>query len=173
VVEITAEIVRNLLSYDPETGWLIWRSTRSRGAKAGQRAGGIHHAGHRKLMLFGKSYLEHRLAFLWMTGQWPEHQIDHINQDKADNRWSNLREATHGQNSANRSISRTKNHGLPRGVSPQRGTRRFTAQIKQGGKIKHLGAYPTPEEAHTAYLRAAREAFGEFLPRELQHAPDT
>lgn len=153
---LTAEEARRHLSYDPETGefrWLIGGKGRPGvGAIAGCRSDAL---GYWSIGLHRRRYWAHRLAWLMTHGQWPEHQIDHINGDRADNRLANLREATHAENQQNRHKSRPNKYGL-RGVdfSPQLG--RYRARVVFRGVKHNLGYFDTVEEAHTAYLEAAR-----------------
>ena len=158
-----AELVRDLFNYDPETGLLRWRKAVSRhaaGAVAGTVRGDKRYI---EVRCAGKYYGAHRLAFLWMTGRWPNPEIDHINQDGTDNRWSNLREATKAQNAANRRVAKTSQTGLKGVIRVTRdGITKFEARIRLNGKQKHLGRYETGQEAHQAYVRAAEQAHGAF-----------
>jgi hypothetical protein len=94
-----------------------------------------------------------------MTGSWPEADIDHINRDRADNRWENLRPATRGENLRNAKTRRHSRTGV-KGVAAH--GLRFAAYIRLEGKKKHLGVFDTADEAHAAYLASARENFGRF-----------
>ena len=153
---ITAERLRELLTYDPETGVFRRRIARVGGkAAAGQIAGTIRKdSGARQICLDCKVYLAHRLAWLYMTGKWPKDQIDHCNVNPSDNRWVNLREATPSQNGANKRVQRA---GL-KGVVFHKQKQKYMAQIKS----EYLGLFETEHEAHDAYLRAAKEMYGEF-----------
>jgi hypothetical protein len=157
MTEITAERLREVLDYDPLTGRFTWRVT-SRRTRAGQIAG-RYNQGYWKIGIDGKLYLAHRLAWLYMTGEFPTLNIDHIDRDGTNNRWSNLREATQAQNLAN-SRRYCNNKGGFKGVL-QRGPS-WLAQIQPNGRPIHLGMFPTPEAAHAAYMAAARKYFGEF-----------
>jgi hypothetical protein len=107
----------------------------------------------------GKRYYAHRLAWLYMTGKFPDQQIDHIDQDGTHNIWRNLREATNTQNAAN---SRRRNNASGfKGVFWQR-SRRWRASIMVNSRRIHLGYFNTPEEAYAVYLAAAQKYFGEF-----------
>jgi hypothetical protein len=100
---LTQARLRELLSYDPETGTFIWR-TRSnpRGPDlTGRRAGGLDGEGYWHIRIDGKLYGGHRLAWLWVHGRLPNGRLDHINRSQADNRIANLREANPSQNRAN------------------------------------------------------------------------
>lgn len=103
--------------------------------------------------------MAHRLAWLIVTGCWPTHEIDHINGSKADNRLCNLRAATPEQNKRN--THHRNNTGLI-GASYSSVNGKFRAQIRVGGKRKFLGWFTNAEDAHTAYVDAARKYHGEF-----------
>lgn len=153
--------VRTLFDYEPATGFLRWRVRRSRHA-AGAVAGTmkIKHGKqwYVQVRFEGQWFAAHRLAFAWMTGRWPEHQIDHINLDRADNRWANLREATASQNSANRGAARTSKTGVKGVIVVERyGVKKYEARIRIDGKQKHLGRFDSAQEAHRAYILAAGE----------------
>ena len=160
---------REKLSYNPETGDLIWGEKaycRLRGKKAGTK----HSHGYLALCINidgrTKRLYAHRVAWLLQYGEWPPEgmQIDHINGDPADNRIANLRLATRSQNMAN--VRQPRHSSSPyKGVTyhPKAGpSKTWKAQIKLDGKRKHLGLYATPEEAHEAYKAAAIKYFGEF-----------
>ena len=103
-----------------------------------------------------------RLAWLYMTGEWPKGDVDHKDRNKANNKWANLRDATQSQNQANTTARASCQSGLkgayPHGQNPGR----WTGQIKHNGKTLYLGSFDTPEEAHAAYRIKALELFGEF-----------
>ncbi len=146
-----------LMNYDPLTGHLIWRINRGTRARAGQIAGALDPQGYVVIGVNNRSYLAHRLVYLHQTGQWPPLEIDHINQNKSDNRWLNLRLATPSQNKANRAKYKGK---LPKGVA--RNGRGYNAYITAGKIRAHLGYFPTAEQAHAAYCEAAQQAFGAY-----------
>ena len=98
---ITHERLLEILRYDPDSGHFFWRGAHGNGL-GGKRAGYTRKKnGYRGIRPDCVAYAEHRLAWFYMTGAWPERHIDHINRDVTDNRWANLREATSGQNNAN------------------------------------------------------------------------
>jgi hypothetical protein len=159
--ELTAAKLRSVLDYEPDTGIFRWKVKRiGRGkSNVGDIAGTSAPKGNRKVGLFRQRYEESRLAFLWMTGKWPPNLVDHINSDRSDNRWSNLRPANHSQNGANakgRSLTGFK------GVTIDRRRGRFKSQIKVNYQMINLGSFDTAEQAHAAYLVAAKSHFGEF-----------
>jgi hypothetical protein len=149
---VTAEYVRSVLNYDAISGRFTW----SNGKPAGTRKD----SGYIRIIINGSSYYAHRLAWLYMTGEWPAHDIDHKNREPSDNRWSNLRHATRSENNANRP-KRANSRGRLKGIYLS-GSGRWTASIRYGGKERYLGSFSTEEDAHAAYVRAAREIFGEF-----------
>ena len=155
---LTQKRLKELLCYDPDTGLFSWARGRS-GCKKGQVVGYTNGRGWLRVKLDGKHYKLHRLAFLYMDGEFPSEEVDHANGVKSDNRWCNLRKATRSQNMANRKSGGNSVTGY-RGVLPSGD--RFWAQITKDGKRVHLGMYDCPKEAHKAYCKAAKELYGEF-----------
>lgn len=155
-MDLTQERLKELLSYDPLTGVFLWKvSRRGRFAKVGAVAGGPDQRdGYIIICVDQKLYRAHRLAWFYMTGEWPADEIDHIDLDKVNNRFENLREATHKQNSHNRP-KRGYTFDKRRGV--------FVAQIRIDGKHKHLGQFKTTSEAIAAYNKAALIYHGQFV----------
>lgn len=169
---LSAEFVRSVLTYDPETGFFRWRrrsdrpkrwNTRYAGSVAGQMS-----SGYRCIQLESTcgAYRACRLAWLYMTGEWPADQIDHINGVRWDDRWENLRAADNSQNNANRGAQRNNQSCGVRGVSFHALTGKWAARIKAKGVPYYLGLFPTVEEAAAAYAEAARRLHGEFSRTE-------
>jgi HNH endonuclease len=156
---LTAERLREVLDYNPETGVFTWKMSHGNGVKAGNVAGRNAGRGYRQISVDKKLYGEHRLAFLFMTGEFPPQFVDHIDCDPSNNRWRNLRSATLSQNGANRRLNTNNKVGL-KGVKFNRG--KFVATIKKDGKMTHLGRFATADAAHKAYNNAATETFGQF-----------
>jgi hypothetical protein len=162
---ITAERLRELATYEPDTGIFRWkmRSARTGGGRAlpGAAFGKHLRNGYMVVIIDCKRYSYHRLAWLYMTGEWPPHPrvIDHINRDKADNRWSNLRLASRSQNARNR--AQRKDSGNPYKGIFQQSDGKWGAQI-----MLKLGTADTPEEAQALYMAAARWYYGEFASSE-------
>lgn len=152
---ITAQELRERLDYDPVSGVFRWKTSASNRIRVGSTAGCINTIGYCQIYIGSKPYLAHRLAWLHVFGAWPDGVIDHINGNRSDNRICNLREATRAQNNANARVRSDNTSGL-KGVSPLHG--RWAAQA--GGV--YLGLFDTPEEAHAAYVAAAKERFGNF-----------
>jgi HNH endonuclease/AP2 domain len=159
---LTAECLRELLNYNPETGDFVWRvkrNSRGGGVRPGTVARYVFPSGYRGIRTGGCLYLAHRLAWLWTTGAWPVAEIDHINGVRADNRWSNLREATRAQNARN---TRRPAHNTSGFKGIYRTSNKWAAKIRLNGKQIHLGTFGTPEAAGAAYAVAVRWMFGEF-----------
>lgn len=154
-----AATLRSLIRYDPDTGVFVWLVTRARGARAGGMAGSLDKRGYRNIKVCGRRHFAHRLAFLYMTGRHPVRQIDHKNTVHDDNRWDNLREAGPSENTHNRPAQSNNASGF-KGVSKKRS--RWRAVIRHKGKQQFLGVFETPEQAHAAYVIAAKSIYGEF-----------
>jgi hypothetical protein len=146
---LTAERLRELLDYNPETGIFRWNVA----ARAGTVVGCLNR-GYRVIRVDRMLYRAHRLAWLHVYGCWPTDEIDHINGIKDDNRLANLREVTCAENQQNRRSARTDNKTGLLGVSSSQGG--FQAQIKVNCKLFFLGRFATAELAHAAYLEAKR-----------------
>lgn len=163
--DLTAQRLRELVSYDPETGLFIWLP-RALSAFASLRSHAVWHAryaGKQAGGFTGPGYVTingitaHRLAWLYVYGQWPAGEIDHINGVRTDNRISNLRDVDRKTNAQN--LRRmAKESGTPMGVffNARKRERAYSANLKIDGRTKHLGYFDTPEMAHAAYLDAKR-----------------
>jgi hypothetical protein len=157
---LTVERLRQVLSYDPDTGIFIWKLGTARG-RPGAQAGVTGPLGYRYMAVDGRRYLAHRLAWFYAYGRWPKDQLDHINGERDDNRMGNLREATAAQN--------TWNGERKAGATGYRGVRkkgnRFNAQIMVGNLRVSLGWFATVEEAAAAYAEARARFHGEFASK--------
>lgn len=161
---LTQEELLFLLHYDPDTGVFEWTKDASKGWHHHLRrgvAGTIDKKGYRAIMIKGQKYKAHRLAWMYITGVWPVNQIDHINNIKDDNRFSNLREASNAQNVRNQGMRKSNSSGF-RGVGKVKRWNRWYAAIFVGGKRLHLGFFRTAEEASVVYEEAAKRYGGEF-----------
>lgn len=157
---LTSGEVRQLLTYVPQSGIFYWAVGRP-GASRGKRAGRVSRAGYREIGICNQFHRENRLAFLLMTGKWPDIDVDHINGVKHDNRWNNLRLATRSQNMANVRARRNNSSGHP-GVVWDKDRSLWRAQIRLGGVKKNLGRFSSKEDAVNAVNLAARTQWGEF-----------
>jgi hypothetical protein len=146
--DLTAQRLRELLDYNPETGLL------TRLVPPKRVTGSPSKRGYIELFLLGSKFRAHRLAFLYMTGDWPRYEVDHIDGNKGDNRWANLRDVPKKTNQENRRIATKSNKLGILGVCCTRG--RYMASIQENGKKRTLGRFPTAEEAYAAYLDAKR-----------------
>jgi hypothetical protein len=160
-MSLTAERLRELLHYNPETGIFTRLVRTARRVRVGDIAGSLNRGGYWQIAVDGRSYLAHRLAWFYMTGKWPTGDLDHHNLCGSDNSWTNLRQATDSQNNANRRLRSTNTSGL-KGVSWSKARSKWHARIKINGKDRHLGFSDCRAAAHFAYVIAADEAFGEF-----------
>lgn len=152
---LTAARLRELLHYDPETGIFTRRSWSGGRLAAGARTGRPNVQGYRETQLAGVKYKEHRLAWLYMTGEWPKHTIDHINGIRDDNRFENLRDVNRFINKQN--TRRAPSHSTTGFLGVSRHQSKWQASIRVNNKQLYLGRYETPEDAHAAYLSAKRE----------------
>ena len=157
-----AETLRVMLHYSPESGkwtWLQCGHSRFNGRRADHPRD--KKRSYRIVTIEKTKYYAHRLAWLYMTGEWPVSDLDHRDLDKSNNIWSNLRLATDQLNNANK---KPKIRALPKGVDRRSDSihRPYQARIKYNNKSIHLGQFSTPEEAGRAYRRAAKRYFGEF-----------
>jgi hypothetical protein len=157
--DITAARVRELLDYDPATGIFTRKVRLAQRHQVGDRAdfivtgGGL--AGYYRGGIDSKRFLAHRLAWLYVNGEWPQQEIDHINGDPGDNRIANLRDVPARINAENKRGPRKDNACGQRGVMAHQG--RWRARIQVDGQTMHIGMYDTPQEAHDAYIAAKLE----------------
>lgn len=154
---LTQKRVRELFVYDPDTGDLYNRVGRNNSSKKGARVRAKNNWGYYVVRVDYKLYLVSRIIWLYMTGNFPEKFLDHINHIRDDNRWCNLREVTRAQNQQNMS---KKKGSLYKGVEVSRN--KFTARIRANGQRFYLGSFLTREEAAAAYDNAARKLHNEF-----------
>lgn len=159
-MELTQAILREWLTYSHETGEFRWSKQPHGGPrKAGDLAGSKLPIGYWAIRLQMKLYYAHRLAWLYMTGEWPAEEVDHINGNPLDNSWRNLRAATSSQNKINR---RPSSRDLPKGVYAHKASGLYHAKVQKSGRVFSLGYHKTPELAHAAYRLAAEKVHGEF-----------
>lgn len=159
-----AKRVRELLNYDPETGIIRWRvdrycwGGRRRHIEAGQIAGTLSKQnGYRFINIDNRPHPAHRLAWVWMRGEYPQADIDHLNGRRDDNRWSNLRDASRLINLQNiRRPKANKKHGNLLGTAWHAKSKAWRALIKVDGRQKCLGYFKTEPDAHKAYIEAKR-----------------
>lgn len=164
---LDADYLRQILHYSPETGVLTWKDRRDiapgpNSRLAGTVAGSINPYGHRQIMIHGRFYVAHCIAWAIMKGQWPDHQIDHKNTDPDDNRWDNLRASDSASNAWNRKNRSDSTSGV-KGVSQRIVGGKWRAYINKHGKRHYLGDFATIDEAVEARRKAAEELHGDFV----------
>lgn len=160
--DITAARLRERLIYDPETGVFTWRprgNPQWDARFANQIAGSFDPGGYVRLIFDYEKCWAHRLAWLYVNGEWPLGDIDHIDGNPRNNRISNLRDVPRSTNMENRRRANSKGNGLPLGVyfDKRRETRPFVARLTKGYRAVHLGSFASADEAHSAYLQAKRQ----------------
>ena len=154
-LDITIEHLRESLDYDMQTGIFIWRKNHRRPDLIGKNAGAIHSAGYISIAIHNVKRLAHRLAWFYVIGAMPENHIDHINGNKLDNSFANLRQVTRFGNLQNmRKATKANKIGLL-GVSAHQG--KWRAQIMVNGKRIRASGFDTPELAHQKYLELKRK----------------
>lgn len=159
--DLTAKFVREAFSYDAETGELFWAKPRSNRVKVGARAGYRDKRGYKQIRIGQTCYWAHRVVWLYVTGEWPPGQLDHVNGDPSDNRILNLRPASPSENSFNTRRPSHNTSGV-KGVTWFKPTRKWMAHITINQKFKSLGLYETLEEAAEARRLACTRICGEF-----------
>jgi hypothetical protein len=150
---ITQEELKELLSYDQDTGIFTWN-------KSKKQAGTLTYSGYKRIIIKNKSYYAHRLVWLYVNGYMPDY-VDHINMNRSDNRLCNLRKATNAENQCNKKITKNNTSGV-KGVSWFARDNNWRARIQFDGKHIHLGYFNTIEEAKTAIENTRVELHREF-----------
>jgi hypothetical protein len=155
--DITLDQLRAILHYSPETGKFIWKVKTCRKVVPGATAGYIKFDGYRIIKINKRNYRANRLAWFYITGNWPTGDIDHIDGDPRNDAFTNLRDVSTAGNIQNqkRATARNKTGGLL-GVSKLKRSKRWRARICTNGVHKLIGWFDTPEEAHQAYVEAKR-----------------
>lgn len=176
---LPVELIRELLTYDRDTGRFEWLPRRldyfkDRDSRicatwnsryAGKSAGHLKSNGYVTIAVLSVSFKAHRLAWVFEYGEWPTIGLDHINLDRADNRICNLRLATDSQNQAN-TAARIDNTSGQKGVCWNTRDRRWVVQIQVRGRGIRVGNFKNLEDAVAAYRKAAIAHFGEFARLE-------
>lgn len=157
---LTLSRLRNLLKYDPESGRLIWLDSRRGAVKIGSVAGYTDDKGYICVTINGIDYRAHRLIWFYVTGKWPENDIDHRDLNRSNNKWNNLRKCVDNQNTMNAPRYKNNTSGM-KGVTYAKRTNKYRARFGGGG-CHHLGYFDTKEEAHAAYCKAVVDYIGEF-----------
>lgn len=163
---LSLDFVRSILSYDPQTGIFRWKQRTDRDAAwnaryAGTVAGVVDGNYIYITIGFPVRFAAHRLAWFYVYGVWPKHEVDHRNLVKTDNRLGNLREATRGQNAHNMKLFKNNTTGA-KGVGFDRRRGKYRAQIKLNGKAVWFRRFDTIEEAIEARRNELHRLHGEY-----------
>ena len=162
---ITQIELQSIINYNENTGLFIWSVDRSKGTKAGALAGTLV-KGYILISIKKKKYSAHRLAWLYMYGEFPKDQLDHINHDRADNRIDNLREVSNHDNRKNMGLDSRNTSGTT-GVFWRKDRNRWSARIGVDGEFLSLGSFVKYSDAVDARKNA--EALYGF---HLNHGKD-
>lgn len=154
--------LKSMFSYDKDSGEFT-RIVSVGGMRAGSKAGTVYKNGYVRISVDGKVYAAHRLAWLYVNGEFPVCGIDHINGVKTDNRMANLRVAGQQENMQN--VRKAKSHSKSGLLGVYKSRNKWAAQITVNKVKRFLGVYETPEAAHCAYM-AEKEMFHPFAPRQ-------
>lgn len=152
---ISQEELKRLLTYDPETGAFTWNHRVNSSTPEGSVAGWIADTGYVRISISNKRFYAHRLAWLYMTGSLPEHEVDHKNQTRSDNSWSNLRPADQSQNSMNKASSKPNRLGV-KGV-----------RLSSSGSYEAVVRYKGKAYSRSFEVLADAGEWAEFLRQEL------
>ena len=159
---LTSDTLKQLLEYSPITGkftWKVRRNGHGGGVRPGDIAGKTNPvSGYIAIGVNGGLYLAHRLAFLYMTGEWPKKQVDHIDRDPANNAWRNLRPCTNKQNCENLSLRSDNKTGFA-GVYWITRMQRWIAEVHHHGQRIHLGTFRLKEDAIRARKLGEKKYF--------------
>ncbi len=159
--------VLSVLRYEANSGTFRWiKAIRCHGGgRPAMSTAGTEHQGYVQIKVYGRVYRAHHLAWLIMTGEWPPEggDVDHIDRNRANNAWSNLRPASRAQNNVN-SNGRSDNKSGQAGVSFRKDTRKWHARITFEGRIILLGNYERLEDAIAARQATEKIAYGAFVP---------
>ena len=151
------EYVFSLLDAEP-SGRLLWKKTKSNRNLIGNDAGSVI-SGYRYVTIDGVNIKSSHINWLFKTGKWPKKTIDHIDNNKLNDAWDNLREATHQQQMRNKKVTK-KGRELPKGVYKRKD--KFYSRATIDGKDIYLGTFETASEAHIAWCDYTKEIYQEY-----------
>ena len=149
------------LNYNPITGVFTWLNTGRRGI-AGKVAGSKRSDGYWAIKIHGKSYYAQSLAWFYMTGQWPDHTVDHKDLNKLNNAWDNLRRATQQEQCCNRPIAKNNTSGA-KGVSWEQRHKAWRGKVYFKRRLYDLGYFKNFDTAKTAVENLRKKLHGEFF----------
>lgn len=157
-VSLTIEELKANLNYNPSTGLFTRLITRTFSATQGSLAGCKNKQGYIVIRLNNKLYQAHRLAWFYMTAEWPK-EVDHKDTIRDNNKWENLRNSTHAQNKYNSKANKNNKSG-EKGISLSNDIYRVYIRLPKGKK--YLGSFKNLVEAKEAYRIEAEKLHGEF-----------
>ena len=157
-MKLTQKKLKQILNYDPLTGVFIWIVTLCNRAIAGSVAGCLKKSGYTQIKISGKTYSAHRLAWLYVYGYFPEHEIDHIDRNKSNNKINNLRHAARQCNARNIGLRKDNSSGI-KGVCWHKQRDKWRAEIRVNNKNRHLGYFTDFTEA-VCHRLAAEQCLG-------------
>lgn len=164
--DLTAEALRLLVTYDSQTGELCQRNATGRHGcwKAGRAMGSLAPTGYMTIRLHRRLHQAHRLVWLYVHGQWPSHDIDHINGIRTDNRIENLRDVPNEVNRQNTKRARVDSRSSVQGVRYDGRRGHYVAQIRHKGRRHYLGSFGSPDAARAAYVAAKTKLHEGWVP---------
>lgn len=152
---LCVQTVREMFDYDQDIGVMTRKIKTGRNTRAGQQVGSKDMHGYKTVRIGPTSFKLHRLCWFYVHGHWPAGDIDHLNGDRSDNRFTNLRDVPRCVNLQNQRVATSQNKSTGvLGVYPSK--KRFTAALSIDGRKKSLGTFDTVDLAHAAYLNAKR-----------------
>ncbi|HCQ8472414.1 TPA: HNH endonuclease [Klebsiella michiganensis] len=160
-MKLTKKRLKDMLRYEPETGNFYWSNPTAHRMHNGELAGFIDYNGYVYIKVDSKRYSAHRLAWLYVHGQFPSEMIDHINTIRSDNRISNLRKATRSQNMMNQATRKNSNSGV-KGVGWDKKSQKWRARCQVDGIRKSIGFFDSIEEAKNFLVIYRNQVHGEF-----------
>ncbi len=158
---LTQARLREVIQYNPYRGIFYWLNPPARCMQPGDEAGFIDYTGYRYIKIDKVKYSAHRLAWLYVYGEFPKEQIDHKNNVRSDNRLSNLRLATHSQNMMNQPARKNNTSGV-KGVDWDKTCNKWRARCQVNGKRKSVGWFDSLEEAENFLICFRKQVHGEF-----------
>jgi hypothetical protein len=158
---LTHAYLRKILHYSVITGDFYYLKSTARRIKIGDIAGSLENTGYKRVKINSEKHQSHRLAWFWVTGEWPEKEVDHKNGITDANQWLNLREATHSQNMCNRSINLNSTSGY-KGVSWDNASQKWHARIGLNKKRKSLGYFDNIDDAYAERQKAEKALHGGY-----------
>lgn len=164
---------KELFHYDPETGIFSHTKDKRCGVKKGDRAGYLNKVlGYQYLNVKNNGYPAHRMAWYYMTGEWPEHVIDHIKGDRVDNRWENLRHVTHRANSSNRRSRKSSKYGV-RNVHWSNCHERWVVKFKLDTGKDFVRYFEDFSDAANCANDKRLELYGDLVVNQVETEPCT